>query len=128
MNPRLSINVTTTWQWDLGQCIEAYARLGIPAIGFTLQSLEAYGVDKGLAHLSDAGLRVASFTGVGPFVGVDAAQRKANLERAGVATDLGARLKADCVYVMTGPRRELSWEAAAVQFKEALAEVLPGGA
>lgn len=123
MNDRLSINVVTTWKWDLGQSIDAYARLGVRGIGVIKALLDDYGRQKGIQQIKDAGLRVSSYAGIGRFT--NPATTQANVERAIAELDVAAELGAECVYVTTGPRGDLSWEAAAKQFTEGLNQVVP---
>ncbi len=125
MNPRFSVNVTTTWQWDLGQCVDAYARLGIPAIGLTRLGLDQYGRDKGIQRVKDSGLKVSSYAGIGPYTVTEAQAFRQNVEAGIASMDVAVELGAACVYVMAGPRGELSWEDAAARFAEALGLLLP---
>ncbi len=123
MNPRLSVNVMTTKDWDLGQCVDAYARLGIPGIGITRMGLDAYGAKRGIKKIKDAGLHVVSIGGIGPLLPRLAGAPSPQAHLAGM--DLAAELRADCLYVMSGPRGELSWEEAAKRFGEALHAIAP---
>ncbi len=125
MNPRLSMNVMTTKDWDLGQCVDAYARLGFPAIGLTRAGLEAFGVKKGIQRVKDAGLKVASCSGLGPYSTPDPKEFKRQVESAPAFMDIAAELRADCVYVMSGARGQQTWESAAARFAEGLHAILP---
>ena len=125
MHPRLSMNVTTTWQWDVGRCIEAYAKRGIPGIGLVARGVQEFGSEKAIRLVKDAGLHVASYTGAGPFIDGNGAPVRGVVERASRALDEAAELGADCVYAVTGPRGGLTWEEAAKRVKDGLHEVLP---
>lgn len=105
--------------------MDAYSRLGIPALGLTKASVEDFGREKAVRIIKDAGLKVASYSGLGPLTGVDASAVKANVEAAERLLDTAAELGAACQYVVTGPKGDLDWEEAAARFKDCLAQVLP---
>jgi sugar phosphate isomerase/epimerase len=123
MNPRFSCSVTTAWHWDLGQCIEAWVRLGIPAIGVTRLGMEKYGVQKAIKAVRESGLKVSSYQGVRVSGMFDKASYKQSKDEECRALDTAAAIGADCVYLITGPRGALSWEEAAKR-TVAMAEVL----
>lgn len=125
MNARFSVNVTTTWQWDLGQCVDAYARLGIPAIGVTRLGLDEYGRGKGIKKIKDSGLKVSSIAGIGPYTVTEPQAFQQNVESGIAFMDVAAELGADCVYVMAGPRGSLTWEDAAERLTEGLTRLTP---
>src|SRR5437763_1137313 len=124
MNPRFSMNVVTTWNWDLGTCVETYARLGIPAIGLTRASVAQFGPDKAPKRIRDAGLKVASYSGI-TSRGVGSDNSKAALDDACKQMDIGAALEATCLYTISGPRDGLSWEEAGKRFQQGVAALVP---
>ncbi len=110
MEPRFAVHVATTWGWSLAQCVEAWARRGIPAIGLGAQLIDAHGRAEGVRLLLDSGLKVSTFTSISPGA-MDAAEVESTL-------DLAAAVDADCVYVITGGRKAPGWRDSVDIFKE----------
>ena len=123
-DPRFSICMITTPNWDLGQCIEGWARHGVKAIGLTRASLDEYGTKKGLRHLKDSGLKVTNYQGIGRYTH-DGPPISAVVDELVEHMDVAAELQVDCIFVMSGPRDHLSWEDAASRFREELHLLLP---
>ena len=97
MEQRFGVNVATTWGWSLAQCVEAWVRRGVPAIGLGAQIIDTHGRAEGVKLLRDSGLRVSAFTTISP-ASMDAGTIESTL-------DLAAEVRADCVYVITGGRK-----------------------
>jgi sugar phosphate isomerase/epimerase len=125
MHPRLSANVTMAWNWDLGRCIETWARLGIPAIGITLTGLESYGRRKGIRQLKDAGLKIANYQQFQPYRLADPSEFPARRDAALEYLDIAAEIEADCIYTLTGPRGALSWDEAGKRVVDQTLQLLP---
>ena len=100
----VSASTTMAWDWDLGQCIEAWTRVGLPAIGITRAQLEDYGRERGMQQLRDSGLAIANYQGVNVYDLRDPARFAERQAKSLVYFDVAAELGADCVYVTTGPR------------------------
>ena len=62
MEQRFGVHVATTWGWSLAQCVDAWARRGVPAIGLGAQLIDAHGRAEGVKLLRDSGLKVSTFT------------------------------------------------------------------
>ena len=110
MEQRFGVNVATTWGWSLAECVDAWVRKGVPAIGLGAQIIDAHGRAEGVKLLRDSGLRVSAFTTISP-ASMDAGTIESTL-------DLAAAVGADCVYVITGGRKVPAWRAAVDIFKE----------
>ena len=110
MEPRFGVHVATTWEWSLAQCVDAWARRGVPAIGLGAQPIEAHGRAEGVRLLRDSGLKVSTFTSISP-----AAMNAGTIES---TLDLAAAVEADCVYVITGGRKAPNWRDSVDIFKE----------
>jgi sugar phosphate isomerase/epimerase len=121
----ISASTTMAWDWDLGRCIEAWVRVGLPAIGITRPQLEGYGRERGMQELRDSGLAIANYQGVDVFDLRDPARYAARQAKSLVYLDVAAELGADCVYVTTGPRGELPWSEAARHIVEQTTALLP---
>ena len=115
MEPRFAINVTTTWDWDLAQCADAWVRKGVPAIGLGAQLCEDYGRLETVQLIKDSGLKGSTFAAINPSsMSVHAIES---------TLDLAASVEADCVYVITGERKAPLWENAIEVFQEDFAPV-----
>jgi sugar phosphate isomerase/epimerase len=125
MLTRLSANVTMTPNWDLGQAIDAWCRLGIPAIGVTKAGLEEYGVTRGIGKLRASGLRVANYQQVAPYELHEPGRFAQRLEATRRQFDIASELQADCIYVLTGPRSGLTWDQAGDRLVEQTQALLP---
>lgn len=123
MNRRFSCSVTTAWEWNLGQCIETWKHLAIPAIGVTRLGMERYGVEKSIKELRTSGLAVSSYQGIRVSGMFDKTTYKKSKDEEVRALEAAAAIGADCVYLITGPRGNLSWEEAAKR-TEAMAQEL----
>ena len=110
MDPRFGVHVATTWGWSLSQCVEAWSRRGVPAIGLGAQLIDAHGRAEGVRLLRDSGLKVSTFTSILP-----AAMDTGTIES---TLDLAAAVEADCVYVITGGRKAPGWRDSVEIFKE----------
>jgi len=113
------------WDWDLGQCIDAWTRVGLPAIGITRAELEDYGRERGMQQLRDSGLAIANYQGVNVYDLRDPARAAERQAKSLVYLDVAAELGADCVYVTTGPRGALPWSEAARHVAEQTVALLP---
>ena len=126
MDKNLSMAVTTTPTWDLGQCVEGWARAGLTQIGVTREKLEAYGPARGIKKIKDAGLKVASFHGIGGLYAKDGPQRfEQNIDIARRGLEWCSELQAGCGLIVGGPRGERTWEEAAKDYMDGVREILP---
>ena len=123
-DPRFSICAITTPKWDLGQCVDGWARHGVPAIGVTRVGLNEYGRQEGIRRLKDSGLRVTDYQGIGRY-GHDYPRIGEAIDSFMGDLDAAAELGVDCVFVMSGPRDAAPWEEAAKRFTEELRLLLP---
>jgi sugar phosphate isomerase/epimerase len=121
----ISASTTMAWNWGLGQCIDAWVRVGVPAIGITRAQLEEYGRDVGMRQLRDSGLAIANYQGVDVYDLRDPSRYPERQDRALPYLDVAAELEADCVYAATGPRGDLTWSEAARHIVEQTAALVP---
>ena len=121
---RFAIGEITTPNWDLEQCIDAWTRYHVPALGLSAGSLAAYGRKKGVKALKDSGLAITNYQGIGCY-GFNQPKITEAIDSIVEQMDIAAELNVDCVFVMSGPRGELSWRDAASQFIEELYLLLP---
>jgi len=121
---RFAIGEITTPNWDLGQCIEAWCRYEVPAMGLSAATLEVYGRKRGIQELKDSGLAVTNYQGIGCY-GFEQPRISEVIDSLVDQMDAAAELGVDCVFVMSGPRKHLSWQDSAKQFVDALHMLLP---
>ncbi len=121
----LSMAVTTTPEWDFGQCVDGWARLGLKAIGVQRAKLEEYGIKKGIKKVKDSGLKVSSYHGIGGPYEAEPDRFEKNLDRAFLALETAAELGTDCGLVVAGPLGDRLWDQAARDYSEALERILP---
>ena len=126
IDKNLSMAVTTTPGWDLGQCVEGWARAGLTQIGVTREKLEAYGPARGIKKIKDAGLKVSSFHGIGGLYTKLQPQRfEQNLDIARRGLEWSAEMKAGCGLIVGGPREGRTWEEAAKEYMDGVRQILP---
>ena len=121
----ISASTTMAWNWDLEQCIDAWVRVGVPAIGITRAQLEAHGREDGIRRLRESGLAIANYQGVDVYDLREPSRYAERQDRALEFFDVAAELEADCVYAATGPRGDLTWSEAARHIAEQTAALVP---
>ncbi|MER9216273.1 sugar phosphate isomerase/epimerase [Mesorhizobium sp. M0663] len=125
---RVAINqATTRTQWDFRESVEGYARHGVRGVGVWRDAIENYGMGEAKRLLADNGMAVTGLNRAGPLVGLDEAARRAALDDARRAIDQAAELSAACLPVLPGslPPKSKDLNAVRMQYREALAELLP---
>jgi sugar phosphate isomerase/epimerase len=112
VHPRISVSAVSTYTWGLDRDIEFWAEAGLTNVGVSMAKLGAYGVEKGVRRLLDAGVHVGNVIGTGT---------------SGLAAgiDVAAELDADCVVFTTGRAASRTWEEAADALAATLAPLLP---
>src|SRR5207245_6334445 len=111
VHPRISVSAISTYTWGLDRDIEFWAAAGVTNVGVSLAKLNAYGVEKGLRRLLDAGAHVGNVLGTGT---------------SGLAAgiDVASHLSADCLVFTTGRAAPRSWEDAADALATTLAPLI----
>jgi sugar phosphate isomerase/epimerase len=100
VHPRISVSAISTYTWDLDRDVAFWAAAGVTNVGVSMAKLNAYGVEKGVRRLLDAGVHVGNLIGIGTS-GMAA------------AIDVAAELEADCLVFTTGRATSRTWEEAA---------------
>jgi sugar phosphate isomerase/epimerase len=114
---RFSVSQITTLHWPFERDLQLFAEVGAAGIGVSIRKLESYGVERGLRLLEDARLGVSCFTSSGLFPLGDDDGERAALERTLGHLRTAAAAGADCLMVLPGNGRGLSWEQAADRFR-----------
>jgi sugar phosphate isomerase/epimerase len=119
MHPRLSVSAVSSWRWSLDEDLAFWHKAGIHHVGLSLRKLTDVGLDKGIARVRDAGLRVSNVVELGwcSLASRETwpAHQDALLAAVGAAASIGG-----CLVLTTGPAHPLEWDAAA----DALGEML----
>ncbi|MCP4168657.1 MAG: sugar phosphate isomerase/epimerase [Chloroflexi bacterium] len=103
--PKLSISEVTTYNWSFEEDVVNYAAAGIDGIGVFRDKLANYGAKKGVELLANSPLGVANLVGSGYFLSnpvSTVAQIKYGIQDTLEAIELAARIRADCILVLTG--------------------------
>jgi sugar phosphate isomerase/epimerase len=111
VHPRISVSAISTYTWGLDRDIEFWAAAGVTNVGVSLAKLNAYGVEKGLRRLLDAGVHVGNVLGTGTSGLAD-------------GIDVASQLSADCLVFTTGRAAPRSWEDAADALATTLAPLI----
>jgi sugar phosphate isomerase/epimerase len=111
--------------WNVLECLDAWTRADLPAIGLNLQQFDDLEPERVTRAVRASGLAVSSVQGVRPYDLREPAQAAAQRADLCTALDLAAELGAECVVAVTGPRGELSWEEAMARVLEQTIDVLP---
>lgn len=121
----ISAGSVMAWEWDVVECVEAWTRAGLPAIGLSLHQFKDREPDRASRAVRTSGLAVSSLQGVRVY-DVRASERAPGRRSELCASlDLAAELGAECVVAVTGPRGDLSWEEAMALVVEQTIDVLP---
>ena len=115
VHPRISVSAISTYTWGLDRDIEFWAAAGMTNVGVSMAKLSAYGVEKGLRRLLDAGVHVGNVIGTGTS-GLAA------------AIDVASELGADCLVFTTGRAAPRAWEEAADALAATIAPLIPQAA
>ena len=123
----LSINLATVReQWNLGEAVEACARLGIKAVDPWRDQVAKFGLENSAKVIKDNGMRVSGYCRGGMFTANDAAGRAAAIDENKRAIDEAAALGADCLVLVVGgvPQGSRDIEGARTQVAEGITAVL----
>ena len=121
---RLSIGHYMLRRWSLEDDVRALERLGFRSISLASTKLEAYGRERALHLLRASTLKVAHVGSYGWF-GTGRRTVARGVERVRRAIEWTARVGADALFVISGPRNGAGWDDAARAYGEAYARLLP---
>jgi len=119
VHPRLSISAVSSWQWSLDDDLRFWSSAGIDHVGLSFRKLEEAGVERAVAAIADAGLRVSNIVELGWWKLADRARWSRQQDRLLQAVDI-ARVFGACLVLTTGPAGTLDWDAAADALQEAV--------
>ena len=123
----LSINLATVReQWNLGEAVEACAKLGIKAIDPWRDQVAKFGIANSAKVIKDNGMQVTGYCRGGMFTASDAKGRAAAIDENKRAIDEAQALGADCLVLVVGglPQGSKDIVGARMQATEGIAAVL----
>ncbi len=123
----LSINLATVReQWNLGEAVEACAKLGIKAVDPWRDQVAKFGLNDSAKVIKDNGMQVTGYCRGGMFTAPDAKGRAAAIDDNKRAIDEAATLGADCLVLVVGgvPQGSKDIEGARIQVAEGITAVL----
>lgn len=123
----LSINLATVReQWNLGEAVEACAKLGIKAVDPWRDQVAKFGLNNSAKVIKDNGMQVTGYCRGGMFTHADAQGRAAAIDDNKRAIDEAAALGADCLVLVVGglPQGSKDIEGARTQVAEGITAVL----
>ncbi|MBX3519117.1 MAG: sugar phosphate isomerase/epimerase [Xanthobacteraceae bacterium] len=123
----LSINLATVReQWNLGEAVEACAKLGIKAVDPWRDQVAKFGLNNSAKVIKDNGMQVTGYCRGGMFTASDAKGRAAAIDDNKHAIDEAAALGADCLVLVVGgvPQGSKDIEGARLQVAEGINAVL----
>ena len=123
----LSINLATVReQWNLGEAVEACAKLGIKAIDPWRDQITKFGLENSAKVIKDNGMQVTGYCRGGMFTGADANGRAAAIDDNKRAIDEAQALGAECLVLVVGgvPQGSKDVDGARIQVGEGIAAIL----
>jgi sugar phosphate isomerase/epimerase len=120
---RLAINEVSTFNWSFEEDILRYSQLGFRSVGVWRYKLHEYGLFKAVDLLEEHQMTVSSLHWAGGFTGGDARNFSESMCDAFDAVEQAAALKAGCLVVLTGGRRNHTTNHAKRISKHALKEL-----
>lgn len=120
---KLSISGLTLNYLPFKAGVDEIVRAGVAAIGISKQVLGDTTIDQAARILRDAGLHTASYMAAGKFLQPGALTQ--SVEDTRRCIEEAARLRADMLYLVSGPEAGYTWEEASQRFLEGLHQVLP---
>jgi len=58
VHERVSVSAVSSWQWSFDDDLAFWARAGITQVGLSLRKCDEFGLDRAVARVVDAGVRV----------------------------------------------------------------------
>jgi sugar phosphate isomerase/epimerase len=123
----LSINLATVReQWNLGEAVEACAKLGIKAIDPWRDQIAKFGLENSAKVIKDNGMQVTGYCRGGMFTHADAAGRATAIDDNKRAIDEAQALGAECLVLVVGgvPQGSKDVAGARTQVAEGINAVL----
>jgi sugar phosphate isomerase/epimerase len=105
LHRRLAVNQLTPLRWTLGEALAGYRACGVPAIGLSLSKLQQRGLERAIDEVQQSGLLVSTLGWIGGFTGGASGGWEEAVSLGRLALWTAARVGAQAVVAVTGPRR-----------------------
>ena len=127
VHPRLAVSSVCSFEWSLDDDLRFWEAAGIGHVGIAYVTMQADGLARAAAKVRNAGLRVSTLIGIGPFRLDRPDQWRGKLDDLLPVMDVAADLGAGSLVLTPGGAGSLSWEEAEVRFRDAYAPVMAAG-
>ena len=124
MHARLAVSAVSSWRATFDEDLAMWERLGIGHVGLSLRKCEEIGLDRAVARVRDAGVRVSNVVECGWCELADTATWSVYRNRLLAAVDAMRVLGAPVLVLTTGPAGPLDWDDAAGALGEVLDPVI----
>jgi sugar phosphate isomerase/epimerase len=121
LHPRVSVSSVCTFAWALCDDLRLWAEMGLSHGGIAFVTMQEMGLDRAVAAIRAAGLRVSTLIGLGPFRLDRPEQWPGCLDALLPVMDAAADLEAGSLVLTPGGAGSLSWEEAAARFEDVYA-------
>lgn len=113
----------SSWSWSVDEDLAFWTDAGIDHVGLSFRKLEEAGVDRAVARVADAGLRVSNLVELGRFDLAEPDGWTRQQDRLSAAVAAASAVGAPCLVLTTGRAGPLEWDEATAALGEALAPV-----
>jgi sugar phosphate isomerase/epimerase len=120
----VSVSSVCTFSWTLADDLRMWAEMGVDHAGIAFVTMQEMGLDRAVAAIRVAGMRVSTVIGLGPFRLDRPEQWPGCLDALLPVLDAAAELGAGSVVLTPGGAGSLSWEQAAARFADVYAPVV----
>jgi sugar phosphate isomerase/epimerase len=120
----VSVSSVCTFSWSLADDLRMWAEMGVDHAGIAFVTMQEMGLDRAVAAIRVAGMRVSTVIGLGPFRLDRPEQWPGCLDALLPVLDAAAELGAGSVVLTPGGAGSLSWEQAAARFADVYAPVV----
>jgi len=117
-HPRLAVSSVCSFAWSLDEDLRYWDSEGIDHVSIAYVTMQAAGLSASVGRVRDAGLRVSSLIGVGPYRLDRPDQWPGVLDDLLPLIDAAAAVDAGCLVLTPGGAGSLSWEEAASRFTD----------
>jgi sugar phosphate isomerase/epimerase len=121
---RLAIHTQTHKPWSLAECIDHFAKAGVPGISVWRNVIEPIGIDAAAKMIHDSGLKVPALVRGGFFPASDDAGRRRALDENRVCIDEAAAIGAEMVVLVVGAVPGMPLAEARKQVADGIAAVV----
>lgn len=127
IHSRLSVNALCSWSWSFEQDLALWQTIeGIHHVGLVASKLDAFGHERAVEALRNAGIR-ASCVVAGTFDLGDRSSWDGTRQAFAKCIDTACALDAQCIYITTGRTTHAPWGEVLEAFSQAVAPTVAYG-